>query len=574
MEPTSSEANKQQELLANILQKIQKIVDTYIPKKYLAYLSNKKLLSIAGGVLFLLIIIPIFLLISSAGRDTSTVPTTGATPTPKQTDNIKKAAQPTPATKKSSQTLVYGTWTSQTSVVRAVDIATSTPTTIATLPLTVKKVSILSNNSLLYIDQTDSNDYGQRISVFNIEENQIVTNIPVDSGFGIDDYILSPNKHYLVLWEAKLSTETQTLQGGASRVYSVDLTQPATPNLLYDETATTTIPIHYPRAILDSGRVFTDQMIPNDPRGGAGWAYGMSIVDFDGSNKQDISTMTNGTYGSQPSLSPDGKYLLFAGYDGTKGDGAAVKNGYRQALLTPNTVELLDTKTLQRYGLPNLADSNTYSDVQWDKQSGNVIISTLSPDTKQMGIYSYDLGKLHNTQISLPSANGTPYGYVSQLPSNKTLIGLQSTDSANLGNLGPSYSYAYTQLATVDEKGKLSYLSLQDPFAQYITILPQNYFKGVLGTHTKALDIPAPTAATTLAPTGTNSNSQLYTFFLKTTLASHRLQIKSTPLSSALTCQNLGAARCAALGLTPQTSAYVACQNTEKATSATLNACY
>ena len=565
------------EQFTNIVQKIQKIVSRYVPEKYLAYFSNKKLFFIVGGILFLLIFIPVVLLLSSGKKEQPTQnPGNTPTPTSKQTDQVKKAAQPTPAAKESSATLVYGTWTSQTSVIRAVDTATSTPTTIATLPLTVKKVSILSKNSLLYIDQTDSNDYGQRISVFNIQENQIVTNIPTDSGFGIDDYVLSPNKRYIVIWEVKLSTETQTLQGGESRVYAIDLTQPTTPNLLYDETATTTVPIHYPRAILDNGTVLTDQMIPNDPNGGAGWAYGMSTVDFDGSNKQDISSMANGTYGSQPSLSPDGKYLLFAGYDGSNGNGTSIKNGYRQALLTPNTVELLDTKTFQRYKLPNLPDTNTYSDVQWDNQTGNVIISILSPDTKQTGIYLYDLNKLQETQIPLPSANGTPYGYISELPSDKTLIGLQSTDSSNLGNLGPTYSYAYTQLAILDSKNKLSNLPIEDPFAQYITILPQNYFKDVLGAQTKTLEASKPTVVSTIAPTSTKPNPQLDTFFLKTTLASHRLQIKSTPLNSknALTCQSLELARCTSLGLAPQTSAYAACQYTEQATSMTANACY
>ena len=314
---------------------------------------------------------------------------------------IQKAIQPTAAPDK-SPTLVYGTWTSQSSVVRAVDLGTNTTKTVATLPLTIKKITVLSPNTLLYIDQTDSDDHGARISIYNIKEQQITTNIPAASGYGIDDYVLSPNKRYLALWEVQFSPTSNTLFGGASRVYSVDLTSPEIPNLLYDETTTTLatdgstqpVPIHYPRAILDNGTVLTDQLMPNDPNGGTGWAYGMSIVDFDGTNKQDISSMTNGTYGSQPLLSLDGKFMLFAGYNGSNGDGTAVKNGYRQALLTPNTVELLDTNTYKRYQLPNLPPSNIYSDVQWDKETGNVIISILSQDTKQMGVYAYDLGKL------------------------------------------------------------------------------------------------------------------------------------------------------------------------------------
>ena len=196
----------------------------------------------------------------------------------------------------------------------------------------------------------------------------------------------------------------------------------------------------------------------------------MSIVDFDGTNKQDITSMTNGTYGSQPSHSSDGKFLLFTGYDGSNGPGTTIKNGYRQAILTPNTVELLDTKTQQRYVLPNLPDTNIYSDVQWDKITGDVIISILSSNVKQMGVYSYDLGILSPNKIQLPMVNGTPFGYITQLSNNKTLIGIQNTNPANLGNLGQTYSYAYSQIAEIDDNGKLTPISLADPFIQYIAI--------------------------------------------------------------------------------------------------------
>ena len=498
-----------------------------------------------------------------------------STPTPTAPASVKKAAQPTPVASKTQQ-LIYGTWTSQSSVVRAVDIQTHDSKTVATLPLAIKKITMLSPTSLLYIDQTDSNDHGARISVYDIKQQQITTNIPASDGYGIDDYVLSPNKRYLAIWEVQFSSDTQTLQGGNSRVYSVDLTQPTTTNLLYDESVTTTIPIHYPRAILNDGTVLTDQFIPNDPKGGTGWAYGMSKVDFDGTNKQDIPSMTNGTYGSQPVLSPDGKFMLFAGYDGSNGDGTAVKSGYRQALLTPNTVELLDTNTFTRYKLPNLPKATIYSDVQWDNESGNVIISILSQDTKQMGVSVYDLSKLQYKQISLPSANSTQYGYISQLSDTTTLVGIQSTDPSNLGNLGPTYSYAYTQLASVDEKSTLTPLQVGDPFVQYITILPGDYFTNVLGAQTQNQPTLQPNVTYAVLQGTDTGTPQDYTFFLKTTLATLRLQGKSTPVgtNNAFACQNLGTARCQSLGLKQNSASYNLCQAVEKANNRTGNACY
>ena len=564
MDTTTPEAGQQPEQPTeqqkDIVQTIRSLAD---PK----HLGNKKLLAAGGIIIFLLIFIPLFVLLFSGGKTNKNE--IKPTPTP-ASDIVKKAAQPkSAASKQPSQTLVYGTWTSQTSVIRAVDTTTSQSKTLATLPLSIKKISILSNNTLLYIDQTDTNDHGQRMSIYNVNEKQIVTNIPADDGFGIDDYVLSPNKKYLVIWEVQFSTDTNTLQGGESRIYAVNLDSPTVVNPLYDESVTTTIPIHYPVAVLNDGTVFTDQFIPNDTNGGTGWAYGMSLVDADGTNKQDIASMTNGTYGSQPTLSPDGKFLLFAGYDGVNGDGTKIKNGYRQAILTPNTVELLDTKSLKRYKLPNLPDTNTYSDVQWDKQTGNIILSMLSSDAKQMGIYIYDPSKLQDKQLSLPLANGTSYGYVSQLTENKTLIGIQSTAAANLGNLGNTYAYAYTQMAVLDAHNNLSYVSVEDPFMQYITILPGNYFKNVLGAQTSASESSQPAVTYAILQGTGSSNPQKYTFFLKTTLASLRLQGKSSTA-----CTKLGDARCSALGMKPDTKTFAVCQTIEKAVAATANACY
>lgn len=554
-----------------VVEQQEKIQPETPTEKLIKRFRNRKLLLATGIGLLLVIVIPVVLLFSQHGKADKAKSNNNETTT--QSKQTKKITKPvTKTVKQASQTLVYGAWTGQTSLIQAVDIATDKTTTLATLPLTIKKVTVMSNNSLLYIDETDTNDYGQRISIYNFQQKQIVTNIPADSGFGVDDYILSPDKKYLALWEVKLNPDTQTLQGGESRVYNVNLDQPSVLTPLYDETPTKTIPIHYPRAILNDGTVLTDQIIPNDPSGGAGWAYGMSIVNTDGSNKQNIASMTNGTYGSQPSISPDGKYLLFAGYDGINGDGTAIKNGYRQALLTPNTVELLDTKTLQRYKLPSLPDTNTYSAVQWDNQTGNIIMSVLSPDTKQMGVYSYDLGKLQATPIQLPQENGTSYGYISQLANTETLIGTQSNASSNLGNLGPTYTYAYTQLATLDKNNKLANFSLEDPFIQYITLLPQNYFKGVLGSQTKAFDATQP-AVTYAILQGTDNTS---TPTSKTNLASIRLHAESTPIGAtgSSACLNLGVIQCSSLGLKPDSKGYAACLNTLKLVNPITNACY
>lgn len=541
----------------------------------------KKLIFIVGGILVLLLIVMVISLFSNSSRQADKANEESAAVTP--TESIEKVVTTpkAPNAQNPSQIMLYGAWTGQTSVIKAVDLGSSNSFLVATLPLEVKKVSVLSAQNLIYIDQIDTRDHGKRITAYNIKDKIANFSIPASTGYAIDDYVLSPDKKYIAIWEVQLNPTTQILQGGKSRVYAVDLSRPTVKSLLYDEQSSLTQPIHYPRAILNDGTVFTDTFMPNDPNGGAGWAYGMSVVDFDGTNKRDIETMKAGTYSTQPSLSPDGKYLLFAGYDGSLGDGKANKNGYRQALLTPNTVDLLNTQSLKRFTLPNLSKANTYSAADWEIQTGDVIITALSKDSTQTGVYSYDLASKTASKIVIPSQDNAEYGYVSKLNESKALIGLQDTNSTNLGNLGENYSYPFTQVALLDlPTNKVSFVSLQDTYAQYITLLPSNYFQAVLGIKTIAQAVPQPTFVDMFSDKNDEKeNLQLYTFFLKSDLSKTRISQQSTPIQNipgisippnfkqnknSPTCEQLAEQQCKEKDVSMATEAFEDCVKTNK----------
>jgi hypothetical protein len=532
---------------------------------------SKKLLLIGGGIFLVILIIVLGIVFGEvSNKDSDKAKQTDITQVPTQAIDQIKTTPAAPDAQNPSQIMLYGAWTGQTSVVKAVDLGSSTSFLVATLPLEIKKVSVLSSQNLIFIDQIDTRDHGKRITVYNIKDKTSSFSIPAANGYVIDDYVLSPDKKYLAIWEIQFASNSQVLLGGKSRVYAVDLSRPTVKNLLYDEQSSLKLPVHYPRAILNDGTVFADTFMPNDPNGGAGWAYGMSVVDFDGANKRDIEFMKAGTYGTQPSLSPDGKYLLFAGYDGAKGDGNTLNNGYRQALLTPNTVDLLNTQTLKRFTLPNLDNTNTYSAVSWEVQTGNVIMTTLSAEAGTSGVYSYNLAKQTAKKINIPAQGTTQYGYVSQLNESKALIGAQDTSASNLGNLGENYSYAFTQIALLDMPSqKVSFVSLQDAFAQYITLLPSNYFQTVLGVKTIAQAVPQPTFVDMYSNQNQEKeNLQLYTFFLKAELSPQRLKQQSTPVQNlpttptnitippnfkqnknSPTCEQLAEQQCAATGV-------------------------
>lgn len=490
----------------------------------------KKVLLITCGFLIVLVVVGLGMLMGgSANKSEEKTGEKVLAPT-KAFEDIKKTAENSSNAKAASHILVYGSWTGKSSLIKAVNITNSETQLLTTLPLEIKKVSVIDEKTLLYIDQVDKRDHGAMLTVYDIKEKKATASIPAADGFGIDDYTLSPDKKSVALWEVGFAQGAEVLRGGNSRVYTAKLTNPSDKHLLYDEVANK--PVHYPRAILDDGTVFSDTFLPNDPNGGAGWAYGMSVASFDGSNKKDIDSMKAGTYGTQPSLSQDGNFLLFSGYDGKYGNGLGVKNGYRQAIITPNTVELLNTKTLQRTSLPNLPNNDSYATSQWDFITGKIILSIVGAKAEKTGLYAYDPASNSLEKISIPQIENTEFMHMAGLPKNQMLVGSIEEKASTLGNLGPNYEYAYSKLASFDsQSSQSSALALEDTYVQYITILPAEYFKAVLGINTSAQANPQPTFINQYSNQNASKEKlQLYTFFVKYDLLKTRTSQQSNPL--------------------------------------------
>jgi len=194
-----------------------------------------------------------------------------------------------------NKTVVYGYWTDKNSFIEAVDLQSGSIYSLATLDLNIKKVIPISPDSIIFINKIDAMDYGKEISIFYYASKVISPIISAAEGYGIDDYVISPNKKYLATWEISVPENSQGLIGGASRVYTVDLINPQRKNLIYDEPIGRGLFIHYPLAILDNGELYLDKFEPNN---GAGWANGVSVSDFLGSvsSKKDISLMSAGTF--------------------------------------------------------------------------------------------------------------------------------------------------------------------------------------------------------------------------------------------------------------------------------------
>ncbi len=387
--------------------------------------------------------------------------------------NKQAQQQPREIVTISPHTIVYGTWTANSSAIIAYDLSTGWEGVIANLPVNIKKVTVSSPTTIIYINKTDNRDHGKEIVQYNLLTQQRNVIYKATDSFGIDDYVVSPDFKRIAVWEVQVNEQSGTLLNGRSRVYSTIVGETGK-NIIYDETVILANPIRYPLAILNDGTIFSDKFLPND---GAGWAYGMSVSNFIGTEKSDISSMQNGTYGTKPVLSPDGKYLAFSGYDGGRGMGTAEIDGFRRALLNSNTVELLDVDTLERKKLPNLSSSNFYSAVSWNSDSENLLVSSNNRDPNQTGTFNYNLAT-NTLQLNSPDISPVQeYIILQQLSPELWLVGTKNPSSTALGNLGDVYDSPFSSLSVYNTQTKeVTLLETASELIQYISVLPATSF--------------------------------------------------------------------------------------------------
>ena len=492
-------------------------------------LKEKKIvIIIAFSFIFFLILLSIYLLSYKKNNNVGQLQ-----------GNLGQVANSNSATSKNKEIpslrlsygIVYGVWADNASIIRGIDLTQDRKYELASLPSNIKKVVVLPPTQLIYIDDTDDHDYGSRITSFDLNNKQKKIIYKADEGFGIDDYVISANQKYLAVWEVKLAPNSAILRGGSSRIYSFDITVPNVKHLIYDEVQKEEFPIRYPRGITNNGDVFTDMFLPNTA---TGWGYGMSRSDFLGNKKEDIRLMRNGTYGTQPSFSTDKQIFAFAGYNGVYGPGMDIKNEFKQADLTPNTLEIYDPAKNTREKLLDLGKEGIIKGVSWDRFSGKIAFSTISKDEGKDGAFVFDLDTKKMAKINF-SQTSVDSSLVSFLPSGSLLIGNKDSSDTTIGNLGDSYAFFDTKYSIVDSSGYSYSLKSSDSFMQFISIVPSSVFKNkaeVLGA-TSSQD--------------SRSALQLEAFYFKTELAPKRVSQQTKPR-----CDDLAKEQCLAMGFTSQ----------------------
>lgn len=454
--------------------------------------------------------------------------------------SFEKTKEPQPSPKPSDtfssispHVLVYGFWTDSNSQINAYDLENQKEYILASLPKNIKKISIFSSNELLYINNLNDKDNGEEVTIYSIKEKTTKTLYKAEKGYGIDDYSISPDKHYLASWEVSFAKDSALLRDGRSRIYGINLSSPSVKYLIFDESANA--PIHYPRGVTDTGKIIADTFLPNS---GLAGAYGVSVSSVDGTNKKDLDNMQNGTYSTQLYLSPDGRFLTFAGYDESRGDGREFENGTKRALLYPNTIELLDTASYDRIKLLSVLNKDLYPFVSWDKEKNEPFFIKASNNIGEY--YWYDMAAKTAQKIPIGKAEINRDIFISSLAEDKILVGKKERSLITMGRLGESYNLPFKSFSVVNARSSsVIPLQLKEGAMQFISLVSSSVFENTLASLSdvsstqKSLQLDTLSYEPSIAPKRLSQQSSLPCFFTRSS------QNLSSPCAAAVVVEGL-----------------------------------
>ncbi|HID18911.1 TPA: hypothetical protein EYP27_05170, partial [Candidatus Bathyarchaeota archaeon] len=397
-----------------------------------------------------------------------------ATPSPLAQPTVPhpKTSSLTPSA--STTTLVYGSWEEGSTIIRAVNDDGTNNVAVAILPSGIKDIHILSKDKLLYISETNQHDHGKKIVIYNLTNETTQTLAQAEPGWGIDDVILSPDKTWIAWWEVRFAPNSKILLNGQSRVYTQKIGGLAQKNLIVDEVATETEPIHYPLFFDHQNRLYLDSFIPN----GGGWNLGLWQVNADGSNLTKMEEMAEGMFSADPKVSPDGRKIIFTAYDpGAPLQLVATSSGIRRPhIANPNLIQVMDLQTRVKTTILDSSGGSQYAQPRFSQEGTKIVFhkfQVLGPtNSEYQGVFSYNLstGKINLLQ----KPEKTTYEILGFSTNGASLLLGGCSETDEVGNLGENYRPHLKEVKKVYLESLTSDKLLSGVLFQFIALLPKS----------------------------------------------------------------------------------------------------
>lgn len=320
-----------------------------------------------------------------------------------------------------------------------------------------KQILPLSPTTYLYIGDLGFLERGNSINKWDAKSSQSSVIYNTSQGYQIENYLLTPDKKSLIVWEETLGSTTE----GSSRIISQEISNPLNKKILIEEPLSdqTKFPLFYSNT---TNKLYLDSYSVNRK----GKNRGVFEVSLDGL-LQPISSLSVNNYSTQPILSPDGKYLAFTSYNaGTtvKLPAPAVPNEiFRESVRNPNQIKLLDLKTGTTNLLYEKLDGPLFDNLLFTKDGKSLIFRTLKIENDRTTT------PLNYMQISLAEKETTPFAdnpngsMMYSFDNQNLLFGIRSMIIDSIGGLnqpdapllGSVYLYnteskTYTKILTDD----------------------------------------------------------------------------------------------------------------------------
>lgn len=342
---------------------------------------------------------------------------------------------------------------------------------VSYLPDNIKHINFLSAQEVIFIDELNEFEHGSSIKKYDATTKTTETLVQSQTGWGIDDVVVSPDGTHLAWWEVKF-TDSDQLIGGSSRVFTKQiLPSPSSPVLLTDEIASETVPIHYPLFFDGANRLYLDTFIPN----GGGFYLGLSVVENGSSTFTPLPDMKDGDYLSDPQLSPDGSKILFTAYDPsasvhfTSLSGLAVN---RVTNTNPNLLVIKDLSLGTKYTVGSSEGGVQYVNPKWSSDAVHIAYQKyhLTGETTYDydGVFTMQLGTPGSQKLTSVTDNRLALlGFL-----NSTLIWGKTT--RDVGSLSSRYAPILSEIRSTDISSDQTVPILSEPLIQYIGLTDGN----------------------------------------------------------------------------------------------------